>query len=532
MGVYGVVVILGVAALIPGLAFGSDCSMANRTSNPSACQVMIHTKMMDSTTFWFGNDYNTLCPNGALDGFTCTNPSPLKKSIGTRLFNTNPNFTAIDTYIDVKYTATPGEYSGCGHHVRVNQTWSMTLDPLSTDYAYPWYVKNTPNITWTAAANTNYTLIIYDVGNFYTHGAYVNIPGNDLSAADVLDPYHGPLASTNNVNVYVFVLYRQLSYVNASQEWITKIRTSNFTFSELQTAFNLSGPAGINWLQAKGDIYAAGIMRGLQLFNNCPIFVGQALDKKARPFLPNPAYLTVSLDMNFTVGQLTFTACCTAYSYQAKTFSPNPIGNPVYSTAETRSEADITFSFLKKDLMPQAKNFTGERHTLIAFDPDVPNPAAGTEARPLLHMLKINLVNGDPATGTVVQPYGGPTPPDTNPHYYYFLLYKHTSTVNAGNITSYAGQNCGVPNRCLWDINRMVSDYQMTLVGANYVRAVYDDYVIYRYIQRNNTDAYKDSICSGRQGYGNPCPASGSGVIMTSFVTSVLALSVSMVFVK
>ena len=60
---------------------------------------------------------------------------------------------------------------------------------------------------------------------------------------------------------------------------------------------------------------------------------------------------------------------------------------------------------------------------MIAVDPDVPNPTAGNNSHPILHMLVTNIKDGIFASGDAVQPYRGPRPPD-GPHVYYFLLYK------------------------------------------------------------------------------------------------------------
>lgn len=41
-------------------------------------------------------------------------------------------------------------------------------------------------------------------------------------------------------------------------------------------------------------------------------------------------------------------------------------------------------------------------YTMIQIDPDVPNPTAGTQERPILHGLVTNIVNGDVTTGIYV----------------------------------------------------------------------------------------------------------------------------------
>ena len=70
------------------------------------------------------------------------------------------------------------------------------------------------------------------------------------------------------------------------------------------------------------------------------------------------------------------------------------------------------------------------------IDPDVPYAAVGSNQRPLLHGLIVNIQGADVTSGMVVQPYLGPGPPDNKPHYYYHLLYEQTQQLQV-NTTDY-----------------------------------------------------------------------------------------------
>ncbi|KAH3806189.1 hypothetical protein DPMN_005860 [Dreissena polymorpha] len=63
-------------------------------------------------------------------------------------------------------------------------------------------------------------------------------------------------------------------------------------------------------------------------------------------------------------------------------------------------------------------------------------------------------------------------------------------------------------SRYLFDINRLVSDHNMTLVGATWLRATTDDYVTYRLVAREPGN--EASLCAKYPGYSKPCPTSGS----------------------
>ena len=75
-------------------------------------------------------------------------------------------------------------------------------------------------------------------------------------------------------------------------------------------------------------------------------------------------------------------------------------------------------------------------------DPDVIFPAAGNNEKPLVHWLRMNMVNANFSTGEDVLPYLGPLPPDDNPHTYYFLLYEHSQQLSFDEVQQYSGSSC------------------------------------------------------------------------------------------
>ena len=82
---------------------------------------------------------------------------------------------------------------------------------------------------------------------------------------------------------------------------------------------------------------------------------------------------------------------------------------------------------------------------MVYMDPDVStsNATMGTSDRPYLHGLTINIPGTDVASGTAVTSYLGPDPPDGSPHYYYFLLYEQTGTLQLTNTAEFTdGSEC------------------------------------------------------------------------------------------
>ena len=85
--------------------------------------------------------------------------------------------------------------------------------------------------------------------------------------------------------------------------------------------------------------------------------------------------------------------------------------------------------------------WSGKMYSLVFVDPDIPasRPSVGTNDRPLLHGLTVNINGSDVTTGSVLQTYLGPGPPDRR-HYYYFLLYEQKGVLQVNKSSEYT--NC------------------------------------------------------------------------------------------
>lgn len=151
----------------------------------------------------------------------------------------------------------------------------------------------------------------------------------------------------------------------------------------------------------------------------------------------------------------------------------------------------------------QRKNFTGKTFTLLCVDPDVPRATAGTQERPLLHWMVVNIPEGRVAEGDTVMTYRGPQPPDTA-HYYYFLLYEQTNSINTTEAANYTSPPI---SRFLFDISSFTSDNSLSLVGASWFVAKPDEYTRQLY---TSSGGNLTSLCAGQPNFDTPCPVSGS----------------------
>ena len=60
----------------------------------------------------------------------------------------------------------------------------------------------------------------------------------------------------------------------------------------------------------------------------------------------------------------------------------------------------------------------------MIVDPDFPDDTVATPTQPIIHMMVTDITNGNFDNGIQLHPYLGPLPPDSVPHYYYFLMYS------------------------------------------------------------------------------------------------------------
>ncbi|XP_045171337.2 uncharacterized protein C56G2.4-like isoform X2 [Mercenaria mercenaria] len=505
---------------------GSFCSKANRTQNLAKCLEKTREIMLEPNKFWFGNQYANQCPLGEDSGVFCRNPKPTMTSIHQRLFPALEHTDGLDRFLELEFHSEGKNYEACGNKFRTTESWKYDVDPTSDTVVYPWYVKNFPiSVNWNYTAGEYYTLMVYDAGYLTCNGLYINIPQDDFQSAEVIRHYGQPLIGTNIKNPYLFLLFKQNDEITLSDDWKNKIRQENtagaWTIEEFTTAVNMSGLVAVNLIVVTGDEWIAQTMmdRGGP-YALCPLYATEALHKKPRTFIPNDAQLSVWIDFDFmNPSSHTITACCKETTYPARNFTLNPLGTDVLNTWDVRTDAPHTLKFTKLGYYSQRHNFTGDMHTVISVDPDVPIPAFGTEELPILHGIVTNIVDGNLKGGEEGLTWTGPRPPNDVPHYYYTLLYKQQAEINATELRyKYAGNCSGrLEGRCLYDISRAVSENNLTLVGATWFLAQKDAYVLQRLAETPGSN--EAEVCKGQPGYSNPCTTDSSTAVFPSIIS-------------
>ncbi|KAJ8312400.1 hypothetical protein KUTeg_009773 [Tegillarca granosa] len=483
--------------------------------------------VLDKNAFWFGNNYTQDCPYGPFS-LECTNDSPNEPAnLITRIFKDMTIDTSkIDRFLTVKYTTEADKtYEGCGQTWQTGPSRIIDVDPLSSDTIYhPLDTKLQPEMTWDRTPGELYTIIIYDAGSHIAHAIHIN-----YNETEVIKPYSGPLNPTSRANVYAFLLFKQKSFINLTEEWRAKLAnpmvSTSYNISDAITELQLEGPIAVNVIRVTADLYSVQTFINRHILNNCAYFVSEALKSHNRSFIPYGVSLSVMMYIKFTSLPIQFDSCCKKYNFpQDDNVNLNPIGNGRLKTYQARTGSPVSVQLVKRTIYPMATNFNGALHTLIAVDPDVPSSSAGTQDKPLLHWFVANIPDGVVSNGTEIKSYIGPAPPDKNDHTYYFLLYEQKSQLSENITEMYAGNDCSgsLSGRCLFDVSRMVSDNNLKLVGASWFKATNDEYVRHNHANRNRDNIA--TICKGVAGYTPNCVVGHGERIVLSF--SVLVLSI------
>ncbi|KAK7086684.1 Phosphatidylethanolamine-binding protein 1 [Halocaridina rubra] len=111
-------------------------------------------------------------------------------------------------------------------------------------------------------------------------------------------------------------------------------------------------------------------------------------------------------------------------------------------------------------------------YTLCMTDPDAPS-RKDPKSREFLHWLLVNIPGCDLVKGEALAEYVGSGPPKgTGLHRYVFLAYKQPGPVTCDEPKM---PNNSPDNRRKFSIRNFAAKYGMTLIGANFYLAEYDE---------------------------------------------------------
>jgi hypothetical protein len=238
------------------------------------------------------------------------------------------------------------------------------------------------------------------------------------------------------------------------------------------------GPAvGINWVYVQNDEWADFELEALNFQpagTFCPIYQS-ALASDIVPTAVPALNVQVDLMVSFDQPAFEFTYCGATISVDATKFALNNTGGTVHATpAQTRGYRDGNF-FAYTPTITWNPASESTKYILMIVDPLFilgPDGPAASFGAYVQHMLITNITGSNITTGTAINPYLGPGPPDANDHKYVYLVYEQPEgfALTADQITALNG-------RANFNLTTFVEEHNLgPAVGINWVYVQNDEW--------------------------------------------------------
>ena len=224
--------------------------------NLTACGTKFQQLLVDEDKFWFGNVFATTCPTVPAFGETtsprCQNPDPTRKSILSRILKTDDaallqQVSQTVSLATLAFTAPATDFYACGHDFTYPAIKNYYIDPLKVITLDQAQVDYRPSFTWNAAPGTLYTVIVIDVGYYFSHGIYINAAPGSPDQWEAVDKYHGSRNGQPKAMPYLFMAIPQTSRLD--------LATATGVFNSIKFAnnFQLNVPSFLQQLGFAGD---------------------------------------------------------------------------------------------------------------------------------------------------------------------------------------------------------------------------------------------------------------------------------------
>uniref|UniRef100_A0A0B7ABM1 Uncharacterized protein n=1 Tax=Arion vulgaris TaxID=1028688 RepID=A0A0B7ABM1_9EUPU len=504
-------------------------------SNQTRCTSDLRQLLVDTNAFWFGSSYQTSCPGGSQSSPACGNPDTNKKSVLSRLLSLDDisdkdmlnEIVQNISLANITFNAPAGNYTGCGQVYQVPALKDYMIDPLSISRVSSWSLTNIPKVTWNAKSqNTQHVLVIWDPGNFYNHGLYINCENGSLEGGVAVRPFFGPLNAYLRANTYVFAVFEQTRVIdiNAAQSFIQgqgTIQPAQFIKAFVS---NNSRPVHAGLMTIVADAHSVQrIADRIFIVNNCPYLISQldtfqtvanatelpvswsnnSTSMSLNSSAPYLTTLTTSIDVRYYTDDFSVESCCTQYSVTRGSYIVNPFSKDTVRPANVRIKPNVQLTAID---FGSTGGITGETYTLFVVDvaaallPDAQDPAVVT------HWLVTNIKNADVNTGDEVAPYFGPNPFVANDYRpYLFLLMKQP--VQQLDNTVFTNICINQTVGCRIHLKSLLDSWKMTeIAGLTFFLAEIDGFARYRIYSVLNAMT-KENVCKGLPGYAEPCPS-------------------------
>lgn len=106
----------------------STCSSDVKKYTEKPCLEYIKKAATNTSIYWFGTNYNAVCPKGSATSFNCTNSRPgTADSIASRL---QLDLSQLDRTVNITYTHGEGIYNQDYFNINLIKQIDFSLQPL------------------------------------------------------------------------------------------------------------------------------------------------------------------------------------------------------------------------------------------------------------------------------------------------------------------------------------------------------------------------------------------------------------------
>ncbi|XP_012940023.1 uncharacterized protein LOC101850014 [Aplysia californica] len=520
------------------LLFITQTADAACYDDEAKCLTDFKSLLTNTSMFWYGSGYVTRCPAGvSREEPSCNNPDPNRRSVLSRLLKTD--FTAtLQGYAsglslaNVTFTSTAETVFACGHSFKVPAVNDQRVDPLSLSSTSQRSLAYTPEVTWTSASGTLYTVVVWDVGSFALHGLYINAVNGTLATGEEVVEYRGPRNPFFYGNQYLFLVLPQTSTLVRSvveSVFANAITDKQFNAIPLVTQLSLGNAVAANLLNILGDVYGAQLTKESGILNNCPLYASQLAvlrnglrwaNISATWSMPTPeegapylASVEVGLDPAYRTADFSFESCCSNFSYLGAVLIPDPFSTRAERPVQVRSQPAIQIA--PRDMLNKERIVNDKMYTLILMDlgeteQKVPPKSAEND----VHWLVTDIPGDDVASGNHLIPYFGPNPFTRYQvrMYTFLLLEQPSASLNASTLVDYAinsavSPTCKDPanDKCSYDVGSLFRGWGLEIRGVSWLFAEQDPFARRR-MYKEFAVRPKSVACKGVEGYAEPCP--------------------------
>ncbi|XP_076451158.1 uncharacterized protein C56G2.4-like [Babylonia areolata] len=470
----------------------------------------VHQLMQNTEYFWFGKGkYSASCPDSLKGTVPCWNPAPNFQSILTRMRMSDDNDTSgIEQYLRVHWGPIPADsYRGCGSRIQVPAT-DKHVDPVHTIYTDSWALNHKPHVSWQRQGNDTYTLAFWDAGWFQLNGLWININGERLMGAEEVVSYRGPLNPMPRKNPVLIALFRQSQQVDRATAFTAvtaQLKKHGYVkMNTLMTDLELDGPVAVSVVRNSVDTFSAQYGIRLHLINSCPYLLDKAMrissSRDQLPWNVTAAHLSVSIEVTYDRPAVEFESCCQTHKMPRGRVEVDPRAPEALDTVHTRQAPVVTLT--PTDITDDMYFFSvpGRYFTLLFVD--LTQSTINVTNKAVVHWQIINIRDPKLATGETILAYEAPHTTVASPERRLaFLLMEQSRALTRQEVTALHTANCV---RCNTDVQKLMTDLNLTLVGMTKLRSKMDDFARRRIYTEGGSKA---DACAGVAGFADPCPS-------------------------